>query len=101
MLAERGEHVIEERDAGGDLRPAGAVEVDLDEFAERVSEMPPLPGAGMVASGSVNPDKPRLDDVLVTPVREGGQDDWSRFEGASAAIGHFIRMVHEGRLSKD
>ena len=29
------------------------------------------------------------------------QDDWSRFEGASAAIGHFIRMVHEGRMSKD
>lgn len=83
------------------IREHHSVEVDLDEFAERVSEMPPLPGAGMVASGSVTPDKPRLDDVLVTPVREGGQDDWSRFEGASAAIGHFVRMVHEGRLSKD
>ena len=35
------------------------------------------------------------------PVREGAQDDWSRFEGASAAIGHFIRMVHEGRMTKD
>lgn len=83
------------------IREHHSVEVDLDEFAERVSEMPPLPGAGMVASGSVTPEKPRLDDVLVTPVREGGQDDWSRFEGASAAIGHFIRMVHEGRMSKD
>ena len=83
------------------IREHHSVEVDLDEFAERVAEMPPLPGAGMLASGSVTPDKPRLDDVLVTPVREGGQDDWSRFEGASAAIGHFIRMVHEGRLSKD
>ena len=83
------------------IREHHSVEVDLDEFAERVSEMPPLPGAGMVASGSVTPDKPRLDDVLVTPVREGGQDDWSRFEGASAAIGHFIRLVHEDRMSKD
>lgn len=83
------------------IREHHSVEVDLDEFAERVAEMPPLPGAGMVGSGSVTPDKPRLDDVLVTPVREGGQDDWSRFEGASAAIGHFIRMVHEGRMSKD
>ena len=55
------------------IREHHSVEVDLDEFAERVSEMPPLPGAGMVASGSVTPDKPRLDDVLVTPVREGGQ----------------------------
>ena len=34
-------------------------------------------------------------------MREGAQDDWSRFEGASAAIGHFIRMVHEGRMTKD
>lgn len=83
------------------IREHHSVEVDLDEFAERVAEMPPLPVAGMVASGSVTPDKPRVDDVLVNPVREGGQDDWSRFEGASAAIGHFIRMVHEGRMSKD
>ena len=83
------------------IREHHSVEVDLDEFAERVAEMPPLSGAGMVASGSVTADKPHLDDVLVTPVREGGQDDWSRFEGASAAIGHFIRMVHEGRMSKD
>jgi hypothetical protein len=42
-----------------------------------------------------------MDDVLVTPVREGAQDDWSRFEGASAAIGHFIRMVHQDRMTKD
>lgn len=83
------------------IREHHSIEVDLDEFAERVAEMPPLPGAGMVTSGSVTPDKPRLDDVLVTPVREGGKDDWSRFEGASAAIGHFIRLVHEGRMSKD
>lgn len=83
------------------IREHHSVEVDLDEFTERVSEMPPLPGAGMVASGGVTPDKARVDDVLVNPVREGGQDDWSRFEGASAAIGHFIRMVHEGRMSKD
>ncbi|WP_246020770.1 AAA family ATPase [Paracoccus subflavus] len=83
------------------IREHHSVEVDLDEFAERVAEMPPLQGAGMVASRSITPEKPRLDDVLVTPVREGGQDDWSRFEGASAAIGHFIRMVHEGRMSKD
>jgi len=38
--------------------------------------------------------------VLTTPVREGSQDDWSRFQGASAAIGHFLRMVHEGRMTK-
>jgi hypothetical protein len=75
-------------------------ERDLAEFIEAVADMPPAPGVNL-APDFTTPDKPRVDDVLVTPVREGGQDDWSRFEGASAAIGYFIRMVHEGRLSKD
>jgi len=75
-------------------------ERDLAEFIEAVADMPPAPGVNL-APDFTTPDKPRVDEVLVTPVREGGQDDWSRFEGASAAIGYFIRMVHEGRLSKD
>lgn len=75
-------------------------ERDLGEFIEAVADMPPAPGVNL-APDFTTTDKPRADDVLVTPVREGGQDDWSRFEGASAAIGYFIRMVHDGRLSKD
>ncbi len=75
-------------------------ERDLDEFIEAVADMPPAPGVSL-APDFATPDRPRVEEVLVTPVREGGQDDWSRFEGASAAIGYFIRMVHEGRLSKD
>ncbi|WP_420345058.1 AAA family ATPase [Paenirhodobacter sp.] len=75
-------------------------ERDLAEFIEAVTDMPPAPGVSMQPEFS-HPDKPAMDDVLVTPVREGAQDDWSRFEGASAAIGHFIRMVHEGRMTKD
>jgi hypothetical protein len=80
------------------IREHAATEVDLADFAERVAEMPPLPGVGM-ASGAATAQKPLLDAVLTTPVREGAVDDWSRFEGASAAIGHFVRLVHEGRLS--
>lgn len=76
------------------------LERDLGEFIEAVADMPPAPGISL-APDFATLGKPRLDDVLVTPVREGGQDEWSRFEGASAAIGHFIRMVHEGRMSKD
>ncbi|WP_093119115.1 AAA family ATPase [Salinihabitans flavidus] len=75
-------------------------ERDLAEFIEAVTEMPPAPGVSLQPEFA-HPDKPAVDEVLVTPVREGAADDWSRFEGASAAIGHFIRMVHEGRLSKD
>jgi hypothetical protein len=75
-------------------------ERDLAEFMEAVTDMPPAPGISLQPEFT-HPDKPAMDDVLVTPVREGAQDDWSRFEGASAAIGHFIRMVHEGRMTKD
>ena len=77
-----------------------AIERDLGEFIEAVADMPPAPGVNLSPDFSVS-DKPIVGDVLVTPVREGGQDDWSRFEGASAAIGYFIRMVHDGRLSRD
>ncbi len=75
-------------------------EWDLDEFAEAVQDMPPAPGISLEPE-FVREDKPKTGDVLTSPVREGAQDDWSRFEGASAAIGHFVRMVHEGRMSKD
>ncbi|WP_192876682.1 AAA family ATPase [Paracoccus jeotgali] len=75
-------------------------ERDLAEFIEAVTDMPPAPGVSLQPEFT-HPDKPAMDDVLVTPVREGAQDDWSRFEGASAAIGHFIRMVHEGRMTTD
>ncbi|WP_121096426.1 AAA family ATPase [Roseinatronobacter ekhonensis] len=75
-------------------------ERDLAEFIEAVTDMPPAAGVSLQPAFT-HPDKPAMDEVLVTPVREGAQDDWSRFEGASAAIGHFIRMVHEGRMTKD
>jgi hypothetical protein len=75
-------------------------ERDLDEFIEAVADMPPAPGINLAPDFSAA-EKPEVADVLVKPVREGGQDDWSRFEGASAAIGYFIRLVHEGRMSKD
>jgi hypothetical protein len=76
------------------------LERDLEEFIEAVTDMPPAPGISLQPDFSA-PDKPAVADVLVTPVREGAQDDWSRFEGASAAIGHYIRMVYDGRLSNE
>ena len=75
-------------------------EHDLFEFIEAVTDMPPAPGISLQPE-FVHSSKPDVNEVLVVPVREGAQDDWSRFEGASAAIGHFIRMVHNGRMSKD
>ncbi|ATQ55035.1 AAA family ATPase [Paracoccus yeei] len=79
------------------------IEVDLAEFAALVAAMPALTPE---TSGSAWFDfnagsKPAVDDVLTTPVREGTQDDWTRFQGASAAIGYYLRQAHEGRLSLD
>lgn len=75
-------------------------EVDLAEFAEAVAAMPAMPGIDPAAATPLR-DRPSLDAVLTTPVREGAQDGWTRFQGASAAIGHFVRMVHDGRLSAE
>jgi len=82
------------------IRAHNPVEVELDELAERVAEMPVLASAGG-APATAAADKPSLGAVLTTPVHEGGGDDWTRFTGASAAIGHYIRMVHEGRITPD
>ena len=81
-------------------RHSPTLEVDLREFAEAVDAMPPLPGVGSDPAPS-GVAKPGIDDVLITPVRDGGQDDWTRFQGASAAIGHYVRMAHDGRISRD
>ncbi len=80
------------------IREHNAVEVDLGEFAERVAVMPPIPGVGAEPPPEGH-TKASLDAILTTPVHEGGADSWTRFEGASAAIGHYVRLVHDGRLS--
>jgi len=74
-------------------------EVHLRDFAELVDAMPPLAGVGCEPGPAT--EKPSIKDILTTPVREGGEDDWTRFQGASAAIGHYVRMAHEGRMSRD
>ena len=76
------------------------VECDLRDFADLVRAMPVFPGLELTTEPEALA-KPSLQDVLTTPVHEGGSDSWTRFEGASAAIGHYIRLVHDGRISPD
>ena len=73
------------------------IEVDLREFAELVEAMPLFARDGQ--RPELVRDKPSIEEVLTTPVHAGSSDDWTRFEGASAAIGHYIRLVHDGRIS--
>ncbi|MFO0404105.1 MAG: AAA family ATPase [Alphaproteobacteria bacterium] len=77
-----------------------ARELDLGDFAEAIAAMPFLPGQDRPQAGT-QADRPGLGAILTKPVREGAQDAWTRFQGASAAIGHFIRQVHEGRMTPD
>jgi len=76
------------------------VECDLRDFADLVRAMPVFPGLELTSEAEPLA-KPSLQDVLTTPVHEGGSDQWTRFEGASAAIGHYVRLVHDGRISPD
>ena len=80
------------------IRDQHPVEVELVEFAEQVAAMPALPGVGVQPTPEVN-SKPSLEAILTTPVHEGGSDQWTRFEGASAAIGHYVRLVHDGKMT--
>lgn len=40
-----------------------------------------------------------LDRALTAPIHSEGKDGITRFEGASKALGHFIRMVRDGRMT--
>ncbi|MCX7379835.1 MAG: AAA family ATPase [Alphaproteobacteria bacterium] len=75
-------------------------EFDLTSLAEAVGVMPALPGQEAAASPR-QAKAASLDTMLTTPVRAGAVDGWTRFEGASAAIGHFVRQVHDGRMTAD
>jgi len=82
------------------IRDHHPVEVDLSEFAEQVAAMPALPGVGVEPTPEASA-KPSLEAILTTPVHEGGTDQWTRFEGVSAAIGHYVRLVHDGKMTPD
>ena len=75
------------------------LEIDLDDLADLVAAMPPFGPDGRAPDPER--EKPSIDEVLTRPVRQGGEDDWTRFAGASAAIGHYVRLVHDGRMTPD
>jgi hypothetical protein len=76
------------------------VELNLDDMVSAAATMPSLVAAEP-RGAATGPIKPHVDAALTTPVREGGQDEWTRFQGASAAIGYYVRLMHQGRLSRD
>ena len=75
------------------------IELEFEDFAERVRAMPAFPG--VLYAGTPEREKPPIDDVLLTPLREAGQDRMTRFEGVSVVIGYHIRQVHQGRITPE
>lgn len=85
-----------------EIREEHASSIELDELALRIQRMPPLPlDADRAVPSAITPAKPPIAEILTTPVREGGQDAWTRYDGASSAIGYWVRRAHEGSITWD
>lgn len=82
------------------IRSYHDVEYHLDDLIEQIDNMPWLVEVQQEDILDFN-TKPSIDQVLTTPIREGNQDQWSRFEGISSAIGYWIRRYHEGMIKDD
>lgn len=96
-------------------------EYDLGEFAERVEEMPMLPGVlsaaapvlpGMSFGGSMGvsidrpamqfdgaPDRPPITQALTSDVHEGGVGEHTRWAEFSRVAGWHLRLAREGKIT--
>ncbi len=83
------------------IRESSAAEIDLREFVDAVEAMHLFPDLAPPIETHTTPGRPTLDDVLSRRTRAGGVDPVTRFEAASMAIGHHVRLVHEGRETED
>jgi len=83
------------------IRERHALEYHLHELIELASLMAwfgePKPSQTL----DFNDTKSPMDTVLTTRVRENGADAWTRFEGISRVIGHWLRRYHEGSISQE
>ena len=77
-----------------------AIEYDLAEIGEAISAMPALNGTKSPFDFNAGtPQGPSALDLMTLPIREGGQDEATRFAALSKVIGHWLRAVRLGRCS--
>jgi hypothetical protein len=67
--------------------PADAVD-DINAFDFNFNNVVPFPGAD-------------VSRALTQAIPEGGTSDMTRYQGAGVALGHFIRMIREGRYNRE
>ncbi len=61
---------------------------------------PAKPSGGFFDFNQVETPGGTLDRALTAPVHSEGADEITRYEAAGSALGHFIRMVREGRMTE-
>jgi len=85
------------------LRSVCGSRVSLSDALQKLGISNQTPSSSNVVSifdfNNVRTDESNLDRALTAPVHAEGVDDVTRFEAASMALGHFIRLVREGRLT--
>ena len=77
-----------------------ARECELDDLEAAVEAMPALVKEEDAATASCGIDaRPSARALMSKPIREGGQDEVSRFEALSSVIGHWVRAARLGTCS--
>ena len=77
-----------------------AREYELDDFEVAVEAMPALVKEEDAATASCGIDaRPSARALMTNPIREGAQDEVSRFEALSSVIGHWVRSARLGSCS--
>lgn len=74
----------------------------LEDLTARIDGMEPHFAERTVTTTMTSvPAGPRVADLKAIPVREGGQDELTRFEALSRVIGHWLRRVRFGEIDLD
>lgn len=77
-----------------------SIEYDLTDIGEAITIMPPMLGAKSTFDFNDGTAKgPSARDLMTMTIREGSQDEETRFSALCKVIGHWLRVVRHGRCS--
>ena len=76
-------------------------EYNLDDLIEAAEFLPKPNNTPNTNSFLDFNDKPSIESILTTKVREGGKDEYTRFESLSSVIGYWLRRYHDGIVTEE
>jgi len=71
----------------------------LGALCKAASEMPQLPGVPQIDTGIKRRKGPRVADLQIKTIHEGGVDEVTRFQAIGKVCGHWINLARSGRIS--